>query len=55
MAKDKVKVGLIGMGTIGSGVAKVLLQNRDLITSRCSMPVELTLIVDLAKEALWRK
>ncbi len=51
MAKDKVKVGLLGFGTIGGGVAKVLLQNKDLIASRCSMPVELALVVDLAKEA----
>ncbi len=45
--KKKVGVGLIGFGTVGSGVAKILLENAGLIRRRVGVPVELIRIADL--------
>jgi homoserine dehydrogenase len=45
--KSVVRVGLIGFGTVGIGVAKILLQNAGLIHRRVGVPVELTRVVDL--------
>ncbi len=43
----KVKVGIIGFGTVGAGVAENLLRNHGLISSRTGIDVELTGIADL--------
>jgi homoserine dehydrogenase len=40
-------VGLIGFGTIGTGVIKLLQQNRDLLVERLGAQLELTRVVDL--------
>ncbi len=40
------KVALVGFGTIGSGVARLLLENGPRITRHAGMPVELVRIVD---------
>ncbi len=45
--KSRVGVGLIGFGTVGSGVAKILLENAGLIRRRVGVPVELIRIADL--------
>lgn len=45
--KTQVNVGLIGLGTVGTGVATVLLQNADVIARRVGLPVLLKRIVDL--------
>jgi homoserine dehydrogenase len=42
-----VKIGLIGFGTIGSGVVKWIQQNGGLISARCGVQLELTRIADL--------
>jgi len=42
-----VQVGLIGFGTVGTGVVKVLQENADLITKRVGVPVSLVRIADL--------
>ena len=42
-----VKVGLIGFGTVGTGVVKILQENADLIARRVGRPVDLSKIVDL--------
>jgi len=42
-----VKVGLIGFGTVGTGVVKILQGNADLIARRVGRPVELAKIADL--------
>jgi len=47
MMKEKVGVGLIGFGTVGTGAAKILLQNAALIRRRVGVPVELVRIADL--------
>jgi homoserine dehydrogenase len=45
--KTRIGVGLIGFGTVGTGVAKVLLNNATLIRRRVGVPVELQRIADL--------
>ena len=47
MSDKKVKVGLVGFGTVGAGVAKILLENADSIEQRTGIAIELTRIVDL--------
>ena len=44
---QSVKVGLIGFGTVGSGVVKILQNNADMITRRVGRPVVLAKIADL--------
>jgi homoserine dehydrogenase len=43
-------IGLIGFGTVGSGVVKLLLQNKDLIEKRLGKPLYLRKIADLDLE-----
>lgn len=43
----RIGVGIIGFGTVGTGVAKVLLENAALIRRRVGVPVELVRIADL--------
>jgi homoserine dehydrogenase len=45
-----IRVGLLGFGTVGSGTAKILIENRDIIASRLGIPVELKWIADLDVE-----
>jgi len=45
--KARIGVGLVGFGTVGIGVAKILLGNRALIQRRVGVPVELVRVVDL--------
>jgi homoserine dehydrogenase len=45
--KRSIGVGLIGFGTIGRGVAKVLAQNADVIEQRLGAPLRLVRIADL--------
>lgn len=44
---DSIKVGLLGFGTIGTGVVRVLQKNAALLQQRLGQPVELAKIVDL--------
>ena len=43
----KISVGIIGFGTIGSGVVKILQDNGDIIKKRIGVIVEVTKIADL--------
>ncbi|MDA0737763.1 MAG: homoserine dehydrogenase [Nitrospirae bacterium] len=45
--KSQINIGLVGLGTVGTGTAKILLENRDLIARRVGIPLELKRIVDL--------
>ncbi|MFO0707001.1 MAG: homoserine dehydrogenase [Nitrospira sp.] len=45
--RTRIGVGLIGFGTVGSGVAKVLYENAELIRRRVGVPVDLLRIADL--------
>jgi len=46
MAEKTVKVGLVGFGTIGSGVAKILLEQAETIAAKTSLHLELASVVD---------
>lgn len=43
---ETVKVGLVGLGTIGTGVARILLEHSDRIARRAGKRVELAVVVD---------
>ena len=43
----KINIGLIGFGTVGTGVAKILIENRELITSRVGADLVLKHIADI--------
>lgn len=43
---DSVKVGLIGFGTIGTGVVRLLKDNKDLLAKRSGSKIELVRIAD---------
>jgi homoserine dehydrogenase len=45
--KSQINIGLVGLGTVGTGTAKILLDNRGLIARRVGVPLELKRIVDL--------
>lgn len=45
--KARIGVGLVGFGTVGTGVAKILLGNHALIQRRVGVPVELVRVADL--------
>lgn len=47
MSEKKVKVGIVGFGTVGSGVAKLLLENTDSIRNRTGLELELAAVVDV--------
>lgn len=45
--RSRIGVGIVGFGTVGTGVAKVLLNNAALITRRVGVPIELVRVADL--------
>ncbi|HSC57870.1 MAG TPA: homoserine dehydrogenase, partial [Nitrospira sp.] len=45
--KSRIGVGIVGFGTVGTGVAKVLLNNASLISRRIGVPIELLRIADV--------
>ncbi len=47
---DKISVGLIGLGTIGTGVVRLLEENRDIIKARLGADLVLRRIADLDLE-----
>lgn len=47
MAEKIVKIGLVGFGTIGSGVAKLILEDADLIAAKTSLRLQLACVVDI--------
>src|SRR5262245_32019927 len=40
--KQKINVGLIGLGTVGTGALRILKQNAELIRHRVGVPIEVT-------------
>ena len=44
---SRVGVGIIGFGTVGTGVAKILLENAALISRRVGVPIEIVRIGDI--------
>lgn len=47
MAEKIVKVGLVGFGTVGSGVAKILMEQADSIAAKMGLCLELACVVDV--------
>ena len=47
MKSDSVDIAIVGFGVVGSGVARILLNNRDSITEKTGLKINLTHIVDL--------
>ena len=45
--KDRINVGIIGFGTVGSGTARILINNADIIKRRLGIPVVLKKMADL--------
>lgn len=43
----EIKVGLIGLGTIGTGVAKILTEDPEIVTAHLGVPLRLVKIADL--------
>ena len=46
MADVKLRVGLVGFGTVGSGVARILLEDADEIAARTGIRLELACVAD---------
>jgi homoserine dehydrogenase len=44
---SRVGVGIVGFGTVGTGVVKILLENAGLIRRRVGVPIELVRVADL--------
>jgi homoserine dehydrogenase len=47
MGSKKIKVGIIGFGTVGTGVAKLLLEDAATIRARTGLEIELAVVVDV--------
>jgi len=47
VAKDSIKIGLIGLGTIGGGVARILHEKAGFITRQLGVPLILAKVADL--------
>ena len=47
MAEQIVKIGLVGFGTVGCGVAKLLLEDVDSIAAKTGLRLELACVVDI--------
>ncbi|MBU1181872.1 MAG: homoserine dehydrogenase, partial [Proteobacteria bacterium] len=43
----KINIGLLGCGTVGTGVAKILIEKKDLISSRVGAELNLKYVADL--------
>ncbi len=43
----KITIGIVGFGTVGTGVIKILRNNKALINNRLGTPIEIKKIVDL--------
>ena len=47
MEKKQVYVGIIGLGTVGTGVARILLEQKELLETRTSVSFNLKTIAEL--------
>ena len=53
-----IKIAILGYGTVGSGVAEVLMQNADSIAQKAGRPIEIARILDIRDfpdDPLWPK
>ena len=49
---DKIRVGLIGFGTVGSGLAKTLTMQAERLQQKVGLPIELSRVADINLDAL---
>lgn len=49
MKKSVIKIGLMGLGTVGTGVAKILLNNADMLERRVGVRLELVKVLERNK------
>ena len=49
VGKSEVKVGIVGLGTVGGGTATVLAENADIIAARATA-IRLAAVADIATE-----
>ena len=47
MAKEKINIGIIGFGTVGTGAARILFENREIMKKRTGIDFVLKRIADL--------
>ena len=47
MSQKTIGVGVVGAGTVGGGVVKLLLQHQQMLSGRSNMPIELKAVADL--------
>jgi len=47
LGKEKIAVGIIGFGTVGTGAVKILLKNRDILMERAGFAIDVKKIADL--------
>ncbi len=47
MSEKSIRIGLVGFGVVGSGVAKILLEDAGFIEAKTGIKLELATIVDL--------
>ncbi|MDX2446569.1 MAG: homoserine dehydrogenase [Desulfobacterales bacterium] len=45
--RKSIQIGLLGLGTVGTGVARMLIQNRELLEARVGVPLTLKYIADI--------
>ena len=43
----QIHIGLLGCGTVGTGVAKLLIENKDLLTARVGADLNLKWVADI--------
>src|SRR3990170_4737517 len=48
--KDRINIGIIGFGTVGTGVVKILNENADLIERKLGIPLRIKSIADIDTE-----
>ncbi|MBW2467088.1 MAG: homoserine dehydrogenase, partial [Deltaproteobacteria bacterium] len=49
---QEIKIGLIGFGTVGSGLAQVLYKQRERLEKRVGASIRLTRVADIMVESL---
>ena len=51
MAEREIKIGLVGFGTVGCGVAKLIIEQADSIAAKTSLRLKLACVVDVDTES----
>ena len=51
MTERNIKIGIVGFGTVGCGVAKLILESSDAIAAKTGLRLELACIVDIDTES----